>query len=76
MNGSGNACSELYMEVHNAGKDENVFFFEWTLYMSFMGSPITQMKGAARIVLDDDGLIIDWRDYFDLWGDEAKKRRT
>ncbi len=65
----GKRCSELVIEVHNAGKNENVFFIEWTMSMSIMGSPMTHMKGITRLVVDDDGLITFWRDYYDLWGD-------
>ena len=25
--------------------------------------------GCSRLLLDEDGLVVDHRDYFDLWGD-------
>jgi hypothetical protein len=35
----------------------------------FGRTPLTPMKGATRITVDDKGLITEHRDYYDLWGD-------
>ena len=62
-------CSEIYMEVHNAAQNGNIFMFEWTMTVRFGRTPLTPMKGATRITVDDKGLITEHRDYYDLWGD-------
>jgi len=62
-------CAEIRMEVHSAAQNGNVFFVEWTMTMSFRGTPMTPLYGATRLNVDDDGLITLHRDYYDLWGD-------
>ena len=62
-------CDELLMEVHNAAQTGNVIFVEWTMSMRFKKTPFTPLHGTTRLTLDDDGLILEHRDYFDLWGD-------
>lgn len=62
-------CDELLMEVHNAAQTGNVIFVEWTMSMRFQKTPFTPLHGTTRLTLDEDGLILEHRDYFDLWGD-------
>jgi len=62
-------CSEIYMDVHAAAQNGNVFFFEWTMTVRFGKAPLTPMYGATRVTVDEDGLITEHRDYYDLWGD-------
>ena len=50
-------CNEIRMEVHSAGQNGNVFFVEWTMTMSFRGTPMTPLNGATRLNVDDDGLV-------------------
>jgi hypothetical protein len=37
--------------------------------MMFKKYPNTPMYGATKLVLSEDGLIKEQRDYYDLWGD-------
>ena len=37
--------------------------------MTFRRAPNTPIYGSSRLVLHDDGRIVEQRDYFDLWGD-------
>ena len=61
--------SEIYMDVHNVAQNGNTFFVEWTMTMRFSRAPLTPLRGSSRINVDDDGLITEHRDYYDLWGD-------
>ena len=63
-------CSRGFaMEVHNAAQDGNIIFMHWTMHMRFMGTPAMKLNGTSILTLDPDGLIIDQRDHYDLWGD-------
>jgi len=62
-------CSEIHMDVHAMAQNGNVFFFEWTMTMRFRRTPLTPIQGATRLTVDDEGLITEQRDYYDLWGD-------
>jgi hypothetical protein len=37
--------------------------------LSFKKYPNSKLFGASRLTLNDNGKIIDQRDYYDLWGD-------
>ena len=62
-------CAEIRMEVHSAAQNGSIFLIEWTMTMSFRGTPMTPLNGASRLNVDEDGLITLHRDYYDLWGD-------
>ncbi len=62
-------CQKLEMDIHHLVKKNNVIFMDWTMTMSFRRSPSTPMYGSTRLTLDEDGRIIEQRDYYDLWGD-------
>lgn len=62
-------CQMLEMEIHHLLQDDNVIMMDWTMTMSFRRSPSTPMYGSTRLLLGEDGRIIEQRDYYDLWGD-------
>lgn len=63
-------CHELRCIVHEAVQDGDVIFVEWTTEMRFRPRlPIARNNGASKLKLDADGMVIEHRDYFDLWGD-------
>lgn len=64
-----NRCQSLHMDLKNVMQHENVIFFEWTMTMAFRKFPSTPMFGITRLTLNEDGLIKEQRDYYDLWGD-------
>jgi hypothetical protein len=66
-------CKELNMEILNIAQNEKVIIFDWIMTMMFKKYPSTPLYGSTRLVLDDDGLIIQQRDYYDLWGDIFNK---
>lgn len=61
--------SQLKMEILAITQNENVIMFDWIMTMMFKKYPNTPMYGATKLVLSEDGLIKEQRDYYDLWGD-------
>ena len=62
-------CSELYMTIHDVAQSGNVVFIQWTQTLRYMKTPLTPLYGVTKLTLNDEGLIIDHRDHFDIWGD-------
>ncbi len=62
-------CKSLNMDLKNVMQSGNVIMMEWVMTMSFEKYPETPLYGSTRLTLDDDGLIGEQRDYYDLWGD-------
>jgi len=60
---------QLKMEILSIAQNQNVIMFDWIMTMMFKKYPNTPMYGATKLVLSDDGLIKEQRDYYDLWGD-------
>ncbi len=64
-----NRCQRVHMELKNVMQKDNVIMMEWVMTMSFQKYPETPLYGSTRLTLNDQGLIIEQRDYYDLWGD-------
>ncbi|MDW7730055.1 MAG: nuclear transport factor 2 family protein [Bacillota bacterium] len=62
-------CQSLNMELLNVLKQDKIIMIEWIMTMSFTKYPSTPLYGSTRLTLNDQGLIIEQRDYYDLWGD-------
>jgi hypothetical protein len=63
-------CSRGYeMRVHNAAQNGNVIFVHWTMIMRFQGTTEAAIDGTSILTLDEQGLIAEQRDHYDLWGD-------
>ncbi len=60
---------QLQMEILAITQNDNVIMFDWVMTMMFKKYPNTPMYGATKLVLSEDGLIKEQRDYYDLWGD-------
>jgi limonene-1,2-epoxide hydrolase len=60
---------QLKMEILAIAQNDNVIMFDWVMTMMFKKYPNTPMYGATKLVLNEDGLIKEQRDYYDLWGD-------
>lgn len=60
---------QLKMEILAIAQNDNVIMFDWVMTMMFKKYPNTPMYGATKLVLSEDGLIKEQRDYYDLWGD-------
>jgi len=62
-------CEKLQMEIRSVVQESNVIFMDWKMTMTFRKTPSTPIYGSTRLVLHEDGRIIEQRDYYDLWGD-------
>lgn len=60
---------DLQMKVVRAVQEDNVFFVEWEMTISYKKAPSSVLYGASRVTTNDKGKIIEQRDYYDLWGD-------
>ncbi len=61
--------SDLKMEIKNIAQNDNVMFLEWEMTLSFKKYPNSSVYGSSRVTLNEQGKIIEQRDYYDLWGD-------
>ena len=62
-------CGKLRMDLGPIVRDGNVIFMDWKMTMTFRRTPNTPIYGSTRLVLHEDGRIVEQRDYYDLWGD-------
>jgi limonene-1,2-epoxide hydrolase len=62
-------CSKLVMDIHNIAQEDDIIFMEWTMTMIFRRLPDSSIHGCSRLMIGEDGRIIEQRDYYDLWGD-------
>ncbi len=60
---------DLKMKIVNAVMSENIVFLEWEMTLSFKKYPSSVLYGSSRLQINDEGKIIEQRDYYDLWGD-------
>jgi len=60
---------QLKMELLGIAQNDNVIMFDWIMTMMFKKFPSTPLYGSTKLVLSEDGLIKEHRDYYDLWGD-------
>ena len=62
-------CKSLNMDIKNIVKQDNTVMMEWKMTMSFRFFPKKPIFGASRLTINDEGKILEQRDYYDLWGD-------
>jgi hypothetical protein len=62
-------CESLSMDLSHVMKHDNIISMEWTMTMQFKKTPSTPVYGCTRLTLNEEGKIIEQRDYYDLWGD-------
>lgn len=60
---------DLKMNIVKAVMEENVIFIEWEMTIKYKKNPSSVLYGTSRLTLNDEGKIIEQRDYYDLWGD-------
>ena len=60
---------DLKMRIVNSIMQGNQVFIEWQMTIGFKKYPNSIMYGASRLTLNEEGKIIEQRDYYDLWGD-------
>jgi limonene-1,2-epoxide hydrolase len=60
---------DLTMRIVRAVKQDNIIFIEWEMTIRFKRNPSSVLFGTSRLTLNENGKIIEQRDYYDLWGD-------
>lgn len=60
---------ELSMKIVRTSQMENFIFIEWEMTIKFKKNPNSVLFGTSRVTLNEEGRIIEQRDYYDLWGD-------
>ena len=60
---------DLTMRIVNSVMHENLVFIEWEMTIGFKKYPNSIMYGSSRLTLNEEGKILEQRDYYDLWGD-------
>ncbi len=62
-------CKSLAMDIKNIVKNDNIVFMEWKMTMTFRFFPKKPIFGSSRLTINEEGKIVEQRDYYDLWGD-------
>jgi limonene-1,2-epoxide hydrolase len=62
-------CRELKMDIIELAQNGNHIFMQWEMTMMFKRFPSSTVYGCSLLTLNEDSLIVEQRDYFDLWGD-------
>lgn len=60
---------DLKMKIVRSAQDGDNIFIEWEMTISYKKYPSSIMYGSSRLTINDEGQIIEQRDYYDLWGD-------
>jgi limonene-1,2-epoxide hydrolase len=61
--------NDLKMRIVRTSQQEENIFIEWEMTIKFKKNPSSVLYGSSRVTLNEDGKIIEQRDYYDLWGD-------
>lgn len=64
-----NRSKSLSMKVVRTAQQDREIFIEWEMTITFKKNPNSVMYGSSRVTLNEEGKIIEQRDYYDLWGD-------
>ena len=60
---------DLSMNIVRTAQQKNDIFIEWEMTIKFKKNPSSVLYGTSRVTLNEEGKIIEQRDYYDLWGD-------
>jgi limonene-1,2-epoxide hydrolase len=60
---------ELSMNILRTSMQGNDIFIEWEMTIKFKKNPNSVLFGSSRVTINEEGKIIEQRDYYDLWGD-------
>jgi limonene-1,2-epoxide hydrolase len=61
--------NDLTMKIVRTAQQNKDIFIEWEMTLKFKKYPGSVLYGSSRVTLNDEGRIIEQRDYYDLWGD-------
>jgi limonene-1,2-epoxide hydrolase len=60
---------DLTMNIVRTAQYGTDIFIEWEMSIAFKKRPNSVLYGSSRVTLNEEGKIIEQRDYYDLWGD-------
>ncbi len=60
---------DLSMNIVRVVQQDRDIFIEWEMTIKFKKNPSSVLYGSSRVTLNEEGKIIEQRDYYDLWGD-------
>jgi len=60
---------DLSMNIVRCVQHDSDIFIEWEMTIKFRKNPSSVLYGTSRITLNREGMIVEQRDYYDLWGD-------
>jgi hypothetical protein len=60
---------DLNMELVKTVQQGNDIFLEWEMTISYKKYPSSIIYGFSRLTINENGKIVEQRDYYDLWGD-------
>lgn len=60
---------DLKMKLVRTAQNGNDFYIEWIMTIGFKKYPNSALYGMSRLTVNEEGKIIEQRDYYDLWGD-------
>ena len=60
---------DLSMKIVGTAQQNDNIFIEWEMTITFKKNPNSVLYGSSRVTLNEEGKIIEQRDYYDLWGD-------
>jgi len=60
---------DLSMNIVRVVQKDRDIFIEWEMTIKFKKNPSSVLYGTSRVTLNEEGKIIEQRDYYDLWGD-------
>jgi hypothetical protein len=60
---------DLSMNIVRTTQQDRDIFIEWEMTIKFKKNPSSVLYGTSRVTLNEEGKIIEQRDYYDLWGD-------
>jgi limonene-1,2-epoxide hydrolase len=61
--------NDLTMKIVRTAQQNKDIFIEWEMTLKFKKYPGSVLYGSSRVTLNDEGKIVEQRDYYDLWGD-------
>lgn len=60
---------DLSMKIVRTAQHGNDIFIEWEMTIAFKKRPSSVLYGSSRVTISEEGMILQQRDYYDLWGD-------
>ncbi|MBN1953152.1 MAG: nuclear transport factor 2 family protein [Bacteroidales bacterium] len=61
--------NDLKMQIVRTAQQNKDIFIEWEMTIKFKKNPSSVLYGSSRVTVNEEGKIIEQRDYYDLWGD-------